>query len=186
MSPATRMKQRDYADPGLYFVTICSDFKRCVLGKVEEKKTVPSALGNIVHESWMKIPSHFAHTRLHGFVVMPNRLHGIVEIACVPRAQHAAPVQGRGPVPAGSLSIIVRSLKAEVTRRAKLELSWRGEIWQRNYFDRVIRDGEELSDAERYIAENPVRWHGQVKNWLENDLIRQDGRSMLRHYKGGG
>ncbi len=98
---------------------------------------------------------------------MPNHVHGIIEISATGLAQHAAPLQGKvrtaAPL-AASLSTIVRSFKAEVTRRSRLELNWEGEIWQRSYFDRVIRDGREFSNASRYIAENPLKWEWDREN----------------------
>jgi putative transposase len=132
-----------------------------------------SALGHMAHGSWIGVPLHFARIRLHESIVMPNHVHGIVEIVqSLAVAQHAAPLQEfreQGPsLVGGSLSVIIRSLKAEVTRRAHLELNWKGEIWQSNYFDRVIRDGQEFSDAERYIAENPIRWQAQRERMIED------------------
>jgi putative transposase len=176
LSPAPRLKHRDYSSPGLYFITICTDFKRCIFGEVQGERVQLSALGRIVHEGWEGIPSHFARVRLHESIVMPNHVHGIVEIVQeLTCAQHAAPLHGVAVGPAllvgGSLSVIVRSFKAEVARRAHLELNWNDEIWLRNYFDRVIRDGREFSDASRYIAENPVRWQAQRKK-----LVEQAGR----------
>jgi len=92
-------------------------------------------------------------------------------------AQHAAPLQElreQGPsLVRGSLSVIIRSFKTEVTRRAHLELNWKGEIWQRNYFDRVIRDGQEFSDAERYIAGNPIRWQAQRERMIEDSQRKE-------------
>jgi putative transposase len=171
LSPAPRLKHRDYSAPGLYFITICADFKRCIFGEVEGERMRLSSLGRVVQESWTGIPSHFTRVRLHESTVMPNHVHGIVEIVqAFTVTQHAAPLQGARPgrLDSGSLSVIVRSFKAEVTRRARLELGWKGEIWQRNYFDRVIRDGQEFSDATRYIAENPMRWHWQKHEFVEN------------------
>ena len=191
MSPATRLKHRDYSSPGLYFVTICSDFKRCIFGAVEGEKVRLSTLGRIAQESWMAIPSHFARIQLHAWMVMPNHVHGILEmVQAFVVAQHAAPLQepctiAADPVP-GSLSAIVRSFKAEVTRRARAELNWDGEVWQHNYFDRVIRDGQEFSDATRYIAENPMRWQWQKKLPSGDVAEAKAWRSMLRHYKGIG
>ncbi len=148
MSPATRLKHRDYSAPGLYFVTV------------------------------------------HGFMVMPNHMHGIIEIVTVRPAQqgsrkvreeglaqHAVPLQETQTaaplrLQPGSLSVIVRSLKAEVTRRGRLELNWKGEVWQRNYFDRVIRDGQEYSDASHYIAENPQRWIAERERLERTDEER--------------
>jgi putative transposase len=170
MSPATRLKTRDYAAQGLYFVTACANYKKCIFGKIANGKNDRSPLGQMVHETWLRIPEHFTNIRLHEFTVMPNHFHGILEVASsFVVAQHAAPVQAgpvssSGLVSSGSLSAIVRSFKAEVTRRARIELNWHGEVWQRNYFDRVIRDGNEFAAATRYIAENALRWEWDVEN----------------------
>lgn len=186
MFASRRLKYRDYSAPGLYFVTVCSHYKHCTFGRVAGKNVELSPLGRIVEEAWFALSRRVSGIQLHAYVVMPNHIHGIVEIVHQKLAQQAAPLQrapGFGPeVPraAGfgaevqrtgefgqelrrtpSLSIIVRSFKADVTRRAGVELQWKKEIWQHNYFDRVIRDGKEYTNASRYIAENPVRW--QIK-----------------------
>jgi REP-associated tyrosine transposase len=156
-----RLQTRDYARAGLYFVTICANFKRSVFGRVIGSNVRLTALGEIARQTWFTIPSHFEGDSLHAFVVMPNHVHGMIEIGATGLAQHAVPLQGRLPAAVtlgASLSAIVRSYKAEVTRRGRLELNLKGEIWQRNYFDRVIRDGREFSNASRYIAENPLQW----------------------------
>ena len=99
-------------------------------------------------------------------------------------AQHAAAYTvAAGPVP-GSLAAIVRSFRVEVTRRARAELNGDGEICQHNYFERIIRDGQEFSDATRYIAENPVRWQRKLPSG--NVAEAKAWRSMVRHYKGIG
>jgi len=164
-----RLKTRDYSLSGLYFVTICASQRRCVLGRIEKEQVELTALGHIARESWIAIPLHFARVNLHSFVIMSNHLHAIIEITATGLAQHAAPLQGRQQrrsqgVQSGSLSAIVRSFKAEVSRRGREELHWQGRIWQPNYFDRVIRDGREFSDASRYIAENPLRWERDLEN----------------------
>ena len=166
MSPSRRLKYRDYSAPGLYFVTVCSDFKNCTFGRVVDKEVVLSPLGRIVDEAWHALPSRTCGIRLHEHVVMPNHIHGIIEIVQHALAQQAPPLQGNagyGSVSARtpSLSIIVRSFKADVTRRAGVELDWKKEIWQHNYFDRVIRDGREFENASRYIMENASRWQIQ-------------------------
>jgi len=166
MFASRRLKYRDYSAPGLYFVTVCSDFKHCAFGRVVEKEMEFSPLGRIVEDAWLALSRRIFGIQLHAHVVMPNHIHGIVEIVQQKRAQQAAPLQ-RAPGPGQeyrrtpSLSIIVRSFKADVTRRAGVELEWRKEIWQHNYFDRVIRDGKEFTNALRYIAENPTRWQIQ-------------------------
>jgi len=58
----------------------------------------------------------------------------------------------------------VRPFKSIVARRAHEELGWKGRVWQRNYFERVLRDGKEFSAATRYIAENPKKWEWAHEN----------------------
>ena len=161
-----RLKNRDYASPGRYFVTICSDFKRCIFGTVEGGMVRLSKLGQIAEEAWLALAQQFPGIRLHGHVVMPNHVHGIVEVRPDKQAQQAAPLQRAGADAtamrrAASLSITVRAFKANVTRRAGVELGWTERIWRHNYYDRVIRDDREFSNAMRYIAENPLRWQCQ-------------------------
>ncbi len=180
-----RLKNRDYAAPGLYFVTICASQRRCVLGRVHRKRVELTSLGHIARESWMAIPLHFARVNLLSFVIMPNHLHGIIEIAATGLAQHTAPLQekqrgGLQGVQSGSLSAIVRSFKGEVSRRAHQDLDWRDRIWQPNYFDRVIRDGREFSDASRYIEENPLKWECDMENPSITSTLRAK-MSLAQH-----
>jgi putative transposase len=166
-----RLKTRDYATPGLYFVTICSNFKRSVFGRVVGNSVDLTALGRIARETWIAIPAHFACVKLHAFVVMPNHLHGIIEIRALELSQHATSVpEVNNCLPRGlqypSVSVVVRSFKAEVTKRARLELNRNGEVWQRNYFDRVIRDAREFSAATQYIVANPLQWEWDGENLM--------------------
>jgi putative transposase len=163
-----RLQHHDYAAPACYFVTICTDGKRCLFGRVLQGSVELTELGRITRENWMAIPSHFANVNLHAFVVMPNHVHGIIEIGCRVGAQRAAPLpsalDAKRVVEKGSLAAIVRSYKAAVTLRARRELGWKEEVWQRNYFERFLRDGQEFADAARYIGENPVKWELDKEN----------------------
>jgi len=170
-----RLKEYDYSAAGFYFVTICASERKCVLGDFHEGQIELSVLGETVRECWLAIPLHFAKVKLHEFVIMPNHLHGIVEIVAV-GAQHAAPLLGkdsdvRNPafVKHGSLGATVRSFKAAVTRKARRELGWNGDVWQRNYFERVLRHGKEIADAGRYIAENPMMWELDQENPMRRE-----------------
>jgi putative transposase len=162
-----RLKHRDYSLPGLYFVTICTHQKRCFLGHIVQGRLALNSLGQIARECWVMIPNHFAQVHLHEFVLMPNHLHGILSIVPLVGAQHRCALSWSWPefrVQPGSLGAIIRSFKAIVTRRAHEELAWNGPVWERNYFERVLRDGQEFSDASRYIAENPRRWEFDREN----------------------
>ncbi|HEX7232073.1 MAG TPA: transposase [Candidatus Binatia bacterium] len=97
------------------------------------------------------------------FVIMPNHLHGIIHITDPVGAQHAAPAKSH--VQPGSLGAIVRSFKAAVSKRCKKQDVISAEtIWQRNYYDHIIRDEDELTRIREYIASNPLRWSLDPEN----------------------
>ncbi len=166
-----RQKNHDYAAAASYFVTICTDGKRFLFGTVLQGSVELTELGRIARENWVAMPSHFAIVNLHAFVVMPNHVHGIIEIGCRVGAQRAAPLTAQSHasgekrvVEKGSLAAIVRSYKAAVTLRARQELGWKEQVWQRNYFERFLRDGKEFADAARYISENPMKWEWDAES----------------------
>jgi putative transposase len=183
---SVRLKSYDYSTPGLYFLTTCSDQMECIFSRITDGQAHLTDLGRIVLATWNAIPAHFASTNLHSFIVMPNHVHGILQIAR-PFSAH-----GKGKVAISqlphvtvrSLAAIVRSFKAEVTRRAHAELRWKNKIWQRSYFERIIRDGQEFAETTRYVVENPLHWQWDEENPDRDSSERhpQLGRSMLRPY----
>ena len=180
-----RLSGRDYCCEGIYFVTICADRRRCIFGHIEKGRFVLNALGNLVRESWTAIPAHFSHVELSEFIVMPNHLHGMLVFHPIVGAQHCcalADLDAKHSVRSRSLGAVIRSFKAIVARKAHSELNWKEEIWQRNYFDRIIRDGQEWAETSRYILENPLKWEWDK----ENPQFKPDNRkgaAVLRPYK---
>ena len=156
-----RLPYRSYAEAGIYCVTICAHKNLCVFGGVENDSVSLTSLGNLVMEHWQSIPFHFPNAKLHAFVVMPSHVHGLVELSSAP-APPSSEIRRRkfdaAATSPGSLPAIIRSFKAIVARRAHSELRFKGELWHRNYFERVIRTAKELSNATQYIRENPTRW----------------------------
>jgi putative transposase len=168
-----RLKRRDYAEPDIYFVTICTHERELTLGRVVQGAMIASRLGEIVLQIWNEIPSHFVHVELSAFALMPNHVHGLIEVGNLPKTNalallrsdsSASESEKRLAVVRGSLGAIVRSFKSAATKRAHGELGLTGEIWQRNYFERVVRDQKELSDTCRYIFENPLMWDKDEEN----------------------
>ena len=189
-----RLQGYDYTTSGAYFVTVCTQHRACLFGDVVDNAVRLNAYGDIVLACWDAIPAHCANVELDAFVVMPNHVHGIIvltdgmQIASVPPmfpvgAQHAAPFPG--PVPAsltprprvqpGSLGAIVRAFKSVVTQRINA-VRRRGTgaaccaptstspIWQRNYYEHVIRDEAALHRLREYIRDNPVSWADDEEN----------------------
>ncbi len=162
-----RLKGFDYSHPGAYFLTICAAEQKCVFGKIEAGLVHENTLGNIVHACWQQVPDHFANVEIDAFVVMPNHFHAIIKLKRVIAGPRGPKTESFGvPLPL-SVPTIVRTFKAGVTRDARRIF---GDsvmpIWQRNYYERVIRDSTEYDETCRYIVENPVRWGADEENPL--------------------
>lgn len=165
---STRLAGYDYTQAGWYFVTICT-YQRLFL--FDDPR-----LRAIAEEAWCTMPHIDPFVQLDEWVVMPNHMHGIIIILDQPptRPEHDAeevplPTNGftrRSDMPGlginvipGSLSAIIRTYKTRVTRRAnRLNRLTGGPIWQRNFWEHVIRDQEELDAIRHYIRDNPRRW----------------------------
>ena len=115
--------------------------------------------GLAVAECWQAIPDHFPHAELDEFVVMPNHLHGVIVIDRRGTACRAQVEESFGRPIAGSLATIIRSFKSAVTKRInQLRDNPGAPVWQRNFYERVIRDEQELNGIRHYIACNPGKW----------------------------
>jgi len=160
---SVRLRGYDYAQPGAYFVTICTHERECLLGEIVDGEMVLNEYGHIVRACWEVIADHFPHVTLDTFVIMPNHVHGIIMIDSPVGARHASPLPSdvtppRGPK-GGSVGAIVGSFKSAVTRRINEMRGTPGmTIWQRNYYEHIIRDEDDLHDIRRYILENPLKW----------------------------
>ncbi|MCX6000063.1 MAG: transposase [Chloroflexi bacterium] len=163
---SVRLKGYDYSQAGVYFVTVCAYGRRCLFGIIFGGQVVLTRHGEVVQTCWEDIPAHFAEAELDVFVVMPNHMHGIVVLA---GGQHCRPVGARHAVPEmagsfgrpmpGSLSSVLRSFKSASAKRAnELCRTPSAPIWQRSYYEHVIRDDSELARVREYITTNPLQW----------------------------
>jgi REP element-mobilizing transposase RayT len=168
-----RLKGYDYTWAGAYFVTICTKDRACLFGDVVDGVMRLNQMGQIVWQCWLAIPDHFPHVLLDEFVVMPNHVHGIIVIMAthIVGATHASPLQNddtptrpRGPQ-RQSVGSIVGSFKSAATKRINEQRGIPGApVWQRNYYEHIIRDDESLNRIRQYIAENPLRWYLDREN----------------------
>jgi len=159
-----RMPGFHYGGEGAYFLTICAFQERCLFGSVRNGQVKLNELGTFVLECWTAVPQHFEHAIVDAHIVMPNHLHGIVVLHSGERPGKEQSEKFQKPV-AGSIPTLVRAFKAAVTlraRRAAIELS--DPLWQRSYYERVLRSGKEFTDATRYILENPGCWQSDEEN----------------------
>ena len=161
-----RLKEYDYTQPGAYFVTVCTWTRENLFGEVVDRDVRLNEKGHIVEECWNVIPEHFPQIELEAFVVMPNHIHGIIVINgndVVVGATHASPLRKKsGPTPK-SLGAIVGSFKSAAARRIKDKVGETG-IWQRSYYEHVIRDKKEWDLIRKYIEANPDNWEQDEEN----------------------
>lgn len=156
-----RLKGYDYTQAGAYFITICSYQREHVFGEVVNGEMRLSAWGEIARAEWFKTAALRDNVELYDeeFVVMPNHIHGIVWLHEVGTRRRRVPTEKFGKPVAGSIPTIIRAYKSAVTYAINgLEKSRGGAIWQRNYYEHVIRNEKELNTIARYIYYNPFNW----------------------------
>ena len=165
---SARLARYDYTWNGAYFVTICTKNRELLLGEIADEAVRLSDFGRIVEQRWIDIPKHFDGVTIDEYVVMSNHIHGIIVIdrSVTVGAQHAAPLPTqRFGVPPGSLGAIVRSFKSASTKLINEKRHTPGEpVWQRNYYEHVIRQDIDLDRVRSYIADNPRKWAEDVEN----------------------
>jgi len=153
-----RLQGYDYRNPGYYFVTILAFQRQCLFGEVLEKKVHLNQLGEIVKHHWLSIPKKKLGFDIDAFVIMPNHLHGIVRIMNTVQKQ-IAEENMLAFAKANSLSVLIRTFKASVTKSARKEIDdYPPKIWHRSFNDRILRDSESLDAIRFYIKSNPWRW----------------------------
>ena len=152
-----RLSGWDYTQDGFYFVTVCTRKQGCFLGEIKDGLMRLSEIGNIIAEEWQKITEVRENVLLDQWVVMPNHVHGIIQINhSVGATRRVAPTP-IGPV-SGSIGAIIGQFKSITTKRIKKIDDTINSIWQRNYYEHVIRDDFDLNRIREYINNNPVQW----------------------------
>jgi len=165
-----RIKDYDYGRIGAYFVTICAQDRMRLFGDVVGGAMRLNRLGEIVRETWEGLPAHYQRVELDSFIVMPNHSHMVIKIV---GADNVGPrAVGAGFKPAlitesksHALPEIVRALKTFSARRINESRDSPGApVWQRNYYEHVIRNEESLNKIREYIANNPAQWEFDREN----------------------
>ena len=164
-----RLKDFDYSTAGYYFVTICTKYMQEWFGDVVEGKMMLNECGRIVQECWFNLPNHYSNCRLDEFIVMPNHVHGIINL-------HSNVGNGLKPFPTiqYSLSEVIRGLKTFSSRKInKIDKMDRFQ-WQKSFYDHIIRTEQSLYVIRKYIRNNPLKWDEDRNN--PKNLIRSSFR----------
>jgi len=182
----TRLKNYNYSQQGMYFVTVCAKDREELFGKIINRKMILSELGKIVLRNLQVIPNYFENVFFDENIIMPNHVHLIIEIieknvgadlvSAQNRIQDCGQTQGLSlrnlNRNAGLLSRTIQILKSkssvEYIRFIKSKnKSCITKIWQRSFYDHIIRNKKELEKIREYILKNPANWE-QDKNNIES------------------
>jgi len=191
-----RLKGYDYSQAGLYFITICCQDRACLFGEIMGAKNISPIIstenctptvgaknvspiqakmvlndaGKIAKKCWIEIPEHFKQVILHEYVIMPNHIHGIIELSVrTVGAKNISPLPIPPSTPASSpsptpmqspsqtIGSVIRGFKIGVTKwmRQNTDIYY---VWQRNYYDHIIRNEESYRRISEYILNNPAQW----------------------------
>ena len=159
------LQTHDYSQPAAYFLTICTDQKRCRLSRVNDGQVTLTPAGHIVHQSWHDLPTRFPHVIQDVFVIMPNHIHAILFVGAGLAPPTVNTSTGSAAAPKVSLSGIVGAFKSISTINTNRLSQTPGDLlWQRSYYEHIIRDAEDMKKVQRYILENPMRWELDPEN----------------------
>ncbi len=171
-----RLHGYDYRESGYYFITICTEKRLCLFGEIKNNKMILNDLGKIIEEEWVKSEKIRPNVELNEFVVMPNHIHGIVVI------KYKMEIGGRGVLqyarndesqtdrgvyqyaptplqsPTQTIGSIVRGFKSSTAKRINIYRDFIAPVWQRNYYEHIIRNENEHNNISKYIALNPSMW----------------------------
>lgn len=180
-----RLKKKKYHKPGYYYITLTTYFKHCLFGEIKNGQMIKNDIGKMIENIWLDIPKYYEGFGIDEFILMPNHIHGIIEILSgdeggdslggkawepsrtntqkISRAntRRLFPTNTRRELSLFDVMGRIKSLTAnEYLKMMKLRNpdTHIGKLWHRSYYDRVIRDEEELERIREYIKVNPANW----------------------------
>ncbi len=166
-----RLSGYDYTQHGAYFVTVCTARRDCLFGQItDDGEMILTTLGCVVEDNWFKSANIRKEIVLDAFVVMPNHIHGIVMII---DDAHDVGAHGRAPLPKPpplsrpprSLSSFIAGFKSAVTAQInQIRETPYVPVWQRNFYDEIIRNEAILDGVRTYIENNPTTWAFDQEN----------------------
>lgn len=181
-----RLKNYDYSWAGAYYVTIVTWHREILFGEVVNGEMILNQAGKIVQAEWLEFAKRLKYVELDAFIVMPNHFHGILHILETAGATHqfftktlarkallqniaedslhGSPLPSRGAKPA-SLGALIGQFKSRATKQLWKTPELRSTpIWQRNYYEHIIRDEQDLKNKTDYIEANPLLWDEDDEN----------------------
>ncbi len=183
---SVRLEEYDYSQQGAYFVTICTQQRECLLGQVMNTEMEINEAGKMVQSIWHNLSIRYPYSVMDEFIVMPNHIHGIIFLQELGRGDPCDRPENVGTYdredlgeykirPYGTLpktlGRIIQGFKSMTTHQYILGVkkqnwpSFPGKLWQRNYYEHVIRSEEDLNQVREYIQNNPLNWAFDPENF---------------------
>lgn len=148
-----RLKNYDYGREGLYFITINCAKRQCLFGEVKDQKMHLNESGLEAERCWLEIPFHYPNVCLHEFILMPDHMHGIIEITS---NNNPNGKESTFRSPSKTIGSIIRGFKIGVTKWMRQNTSVQ-EVWQRNFYEHIIRSSADYKRIAKYVIENPLK-----------------------------
>jgi putative transposase len=180
-----RLKGYDYSNTGAYFLTICTKNRECLFGDIEQGQMILNAAGNVVKIWWPEMKNKLRNVELDEFIIMPNHSHGIVfietdfvgaihELPLHVESRHEYQKQRRKML----LPKFIGWFKMNSAKQINQSRNTPGTpVWQRNYYEHIIRNEKELNKIRQYIVDNPVKWDMDENNPVN---LKQNGGSIYK------
>ncbi len=160
-----RLKTFDYSQVGGYYITLCSLNRTCLFGEIDNDQVILNDFGKIVFNEWQNTPILRPNVQLDEFIVMPNHFHGIIIINEPRRGVLQYAPTNKFCSPSQTIGSIVRGFKSAVTKNINILRKSPGQpVWQRNYFEHIIRDNVDMNRIRDYICNNPKNWATDENN----------------------
>ncbi len=169
-----RLQGWHYSSYGAYFITICTKDRVENLGEIRNGIMGLNNLGCIVAQFWQKIPTHFSEIELDEWVIMPNHMHAIMWVTGYVETIHELSLRN-DPKFRRKMLIpkMVGRFKMQTAKQINLLQGTSGQsFWQKDYYERIVRDDDELNAIRRYIRENPIKWHRDRNNFNPPVIIK--------------
>ena len=145
-----RLKNYDYSQNGLYFITICTNDRQAYFGEIKDGQLIPNNAGKMVEDMWLGLYNRFDFIDLHNHIVMPNHFHAIIEITNSQNSTHIGNIIGA-----------FKSLSTNAYIKGVHNHNWLGfekKLWQKNYYEHIIRSEKSYLYISDYITNNPLKW----------------------------
>ena len=179
-----RLKEYDYSLAGVYFITACTQNRECLFGEIKNGEMISNDAWPMVRSVWDKLPNHFPTTEPDECVVMPNHFHGVIFLVGAPLvgAQIEKDEKRVGTRPTPTLGDVIGAFKSITTNEyihginKKGWTPFRNRLWQRNYYEHIIRNEKALNKIREYISANPLQWEFDLENPLVEPNSNRSGK----------